>query len=158
MKALIVCASVSHGNTRRIAEAMGQVLSAQVVEPERVDPADLAAYDLVGFGSGIFSGRFHPSLRDLVAALPRAAEGRRAFVLATSGLPEPPFKPFTGPLVRRLEAKGFRVSGTFTCRGYDTWLPFRLVGGINAAHPDAADLTAARTFADGLRVRSGALS
>lgn len=158
MKALIVCASVSHGNTRRIAEAMGPVLSAQVVAPERVDPADLAGYDLVGFGSGIFSGRFHPSLRDFVASLPRAAGSSRAFVLATSGLPEPPFRPFTGPLVRRLEAKGFQMSGTFACRGYDTWLPFRLVGGINASRPDAADLAAARTFAEGLRVRTGVVS
>ncbi|MER7769428.1 flavodoxin family protein [Kitasatospora sp. NPDC096140] len=152
MKAVIVCASVSHGNTRRIAEAMGRVLSAPVVEPEQVDPAELAGYDLVGFGSGIFTGRFHPRLRDFVRSVPRGQRGR-AFVFATSGLPELPVRPFTRPLVRALEQKGFEVADAFSCRGFDTWLPFRLVGGLNKARPGAEDLAAARAFAEGLGAR-----
>ncbi|MGW2250079.1 flavodoxin family protein [Kitasatospora sp. NPDC001660] len=155
MKAIIVCASVSHGNTKRIADVMGQVLSAPVVEPEQVGAAELAAHDLVGFGSGIFSGRFHPRLRRFVHSLP--GDGRaQAFVFATSGLPEPAFRPFTGPLVRLLAQKGFEVRDTFSCRGFDTWLPFRLVGGINKTRPDSGDLAAAHAFAEGLRARSGA--
>ncbi|MER7580468.1 flavodoxin family protein [Kitasatospora sp. NPDC097691] len=152
MKAVIVCASVSHGNTRRIAEAVGRVLSAPVVEPEQIDPAELADHDLVGFGSGIFTGRFHPRLRDFVRSVPREQRAR-AFVFATSGLPELPVRPFTRPLARALEQKGFEVAGAFSCRGFDTWLPFRLVGGINKARPGAADLAAARAFAEGLRAR-----
>ncbi|MGK4579127.1 flavodoxin family protein [Kitasatospora sp. HPMI-4] len=157
MKVVIVCASVSHGNTKRIADVMGQVLSAPVVEPEQVDLAELATYDLVGFGSGIFSGKFHPRLRHFVRSVPEG-ERRRAFVFATSGLPEPRFRPFTRPLARLLEQKGFEVVDAFSCRGFDTWLPFRLVGGINKARPDAGDLAAARAFAEGLRARAGAVS
>ncbi|WP_030247007.1 flavodoxin family protein [Streptomyces sp. NRRL S-350] len=152
MKAVMVCASVSHGNTRRIAEVMGRVLAAEVVEPERIDPAELADYDLVGFGSGIFTGRFHPRLRDFVRSVP-AGRGGRAFVFATSGLPERRLRPFTRPLVRQLEGKGFEVTGTFSCRGFDTWLPFKLVGGINRTRPDGGDLAAARAFAEGLAAR-----
>lgn len=150
MKAVIVCASVSHGNTRRIAEVMGTVLSAPVVEPEEVDPAELAHYDLVGLGSGIFSQRFHPRLRRFAEALPEGGGGR-AFVFATSGLPEPGFRPFSRPLVRLLERKGFAVENAFSCRGYDTWLPFKLVGGINRTRPDGGDLAAAHAFAEALR-------
>ncbi|MEY9848725.1 flavodoxin family protein [Streptacidiphilus sp. MAP5-3] len=150
MKAVIVCASVSHGNTKRIAEVMGKVLSAPVVQPEEIDPAELAAYDLVGLGSGIFSGRFHPSLRRFAGELPVGGHGR-AFVFATSGLPEPPFRPFTRPLARRLEQKGFTVADAFSCRGYDTWLPFRLIGGINRTRPDSGDLAAAHAYAEALR-------
>ncbi|MFG2843544.1 flavodoxin family protein [Kitasatospora sp. NPDC048296] len=157
MKAVIVCVSVSHGNTRRIAEVMGRALAAPVVEPEQLDPAELAAYDLVGFGSGIFTGSFHPRLRGFVRSIPPATP-RRAFVFATSGLPEPRFRSFTRSLVRLLEPKGFEVVDTFTARGYDTWLPFRLVGGINRHRPDADDLAAARVFAEGLRPRPGAAS
>ncbi|MCC3770009.1 flavodoxin family protein [Streptomyces sp. UNOC14_S4] len=157
MKAVIVCASVSHGNTKRVADVMGQVLGAAVVDPEHVDMAELAACDLVGFGSGIFSGRFHPRLREFVGSLP-AGERGRAFVFATSGLPEVPFRPFTRPLVRLLQRKGFAVSDTFSCRALDTWLPFRLVGGINKGRPDVTDLAAARTFAEGLRARIDAAS
>ncbi|MDJ0346504.1 hypothetical protein QMK19_39650 [Streptomyces sp. H10-C2] len=68
------------------------------------------------------------------------------------------FRPFTRPLVRLLEQKGFEVVDTFSCRAFDTWLPFKLVGGINKGRPNATDLEAARTFAEGLRTRSGATS
>ncbi|MEE1782898.1 flavodoxin family protein [Streptomyces sp. SP17BM10] len=153
MKAIIVCTSVSHGNTQRVADVMGRALAAPVVAPEEVDVADLSAYDLVGFGSGIFSGRCHPRLRRFVSALPEGGRGK-AFVFTTSGLPEPGFRPFTGPLVRRLERKGFAVSDTFSCRGFDTWLPFKLVGGISKARPNADDLAAAHAFAEGLGVRA----
>ncbi|MET9952511.1 flavodoxin family protein [Streptomyces sp. NPDC006339] len=149
MKAVIVCVSVSHGNTRLVADAMAPALGAEVVTPEEADPVELAGADLVGFGSGIFSGRFHPRLTEFVRALP-AGRGK-AFLFATSGLPELRPKPFTRPLVRLLEAKGFEVEGGFTCRAFDTWAPFRLLGGINKQRPDTGDLAAARAFAERLR-------
>ncbi|MFE3873979.1 flavodoxin family protein [Kitasatospora sp. NPDC059146] len=155
MKAVIVCVSVSHGNTRRIAEAIARPLAAPVVAPEELDPADLTGYDLVGFGSGVFTGRLHPRLRRFVSAVPSAAPSAehpcRAFVFATSGLPEPGFRPFTRPAERALAAKGFRIVDGFTARGHDTWLPFRLVGGINKHRPDSRDLAAAHAFAERLR-------
>ncbi|MFC4511414.1 flavodoxin family protein [Streptomyces ehimensis] len=153
MKAVIVCTSVSHGNTKRIADVMGEVLEARVVEPEQIDAAELAAYDLVGFGSGIYTQNIHPRLRRFAESLPEGRY-RKAFVFTTSGLPEPPFRPHTRSLARLLERKGFDVSGTFQCRGYDTWLPFKLVGGIRKGRPDATDLQAARAFAEGLRART----
>ncbi|MDX2388567.1 flavodoxin family protein [Streptomyces sp. NPDC054912] len=156
MNAVIVCVSVSHGNTRRVADTMAGVLGARVVTPEEVDVRELAAADLVGFGSGVFRGRLHPHLTDLVTTLP---SGRgRAFVFATSGLPELPPAPFTRPLVRRLEAKGFRVEGSFSCRAFDTWAPFKLVGGINKQRPNVGDLSAARAFAERLRDGRGPAS
>ncbi|MCX5583315.1 flavodoxin family protein [Streptomyces erythrochromogenes] len=145
MKTLLVCTSVSHGNTRRVAEAMAEVLGARVVAPQEVAVADAAGHDLVGFGSGVFSQRMHADLLAFVRALPKSSG--RAFVFATSGLPELPFAPFTRPLVRLLEGRGLAVEGTFTCRAFDTWAPFRPVGGINKQRPNAGDLTAARAFA-----------
>ncbi|AZQ74543.1 flavodoxin [Streptomyces luteoverticillatus] len=153
MKAVIVCTSVSHGNTKRIADVMGEVLEARVVEPEQIDAAELAAYDLVGFGSGIYTQNIHPRLRRFAESLPEGRY-RKAFVFTTSGLPEPPFRPHTRSLARLLERKGFDVNDTFQCRGYDTWLPFKLVGGIRKGRPDATDLQAARAFAEGLRART----
>ncbi|TXJ86179.1 flavodoxin [Streptomyces lavendulae] len=145
MKTVIVCASVSHGNTRRVADSMAETLDAKVVSPEQADPAELAAADLVGFGSGVFYSRLHPRLTDFAKALP-AGRGR-AFVFATSGLPEIPLMPFARPLVRLLEAKGFEVEGSFSCRAFDTWAPFKPLGGINKQRPNAGDLAAARAFA-----------
>ncbi|MFI8105806.1 flavodoxin family protein [Streptomyces sp. NPDC086023] len=156
MRTVIVCASVSHGNTRRVADAMARVLGAEVVSPSQADPAELAGADLVGFGSGVFHGRLHPDLTDFAKALPL---GRgRAFVFATSGLPEFPPAPFTRPLVRLLRDKGFRVEGSFSCRAFDTWAPFKLVGGIHKQRPDTGDLAAARAFAGRLRDGQGPVS
>ncbi|MEU6465319.1 flavodoxin family protein [Streptomyces sp. NPDC046976] len=155
MKSVIVCASVSHGNTRRVADSMAQVLGARVVSPGQADPAELADADLVGFGSGVFYSRLHPDLMSFVKGLPT---GRgRAFVFATSGLPEIPLMSFTRPLVRLLEGKGFEVDGSFACRAFDTWAPFKLVGGINRQRPNAGDLAAARAFAGQLRTGRGHL-
>ncbi|MFD0417956.1 flavodoxin family protein [Streptomyces sp. NPDC127108] len=156
MKAVIVCASVSHGNTRRVADSMAQVLGAKVVSPEEADPAELAGADLVGFGSGVFYSRLHPHLTEFVKALP-AGRGR-AFVFATSGLPELPVAPFTRPLVKVLEGKGYEVDGSFSCRAFDTWAPFKIVGGINKQRPDAGDVEAARAFAEGMRDGRGPVS
>ncbi|MFJ3728471.1 flavodoxin family protein [Streptomyces sp. NPDC090045] len=148
MKTLLVCSSVSHGNTRRVAEAMADVLDARVVAPQDAAVADLTGYDLVGFGSGVFFQRMHPDLLGLARTVP--ASSGRAFVFATSGLPQLPFAPFTRPLVRILQGKGFAVEATFTCRAFDTGAPFNLIGGINKHRPDEDDLTAARAFAQGL--------
>ncbi|MGW6376356.1 flavodoxin family protein [Rhodococcus sp. NPDC055112] len=152
MKALIVCTSVSHGNTRKIADVMGAVLSAPVMAPEDVDPVELAGYDLVGFGSGIFQMSFHPQLRDFVGALP-PQPATAAFVFSTSGLPEPPFRRYSRSFERLLEQKGLKVVDTFSCRAFDTYLPFKLVGGRRKERPDINDLRAAHTFAERLRAQ-----
>ncbi|MEY9873167.1 flavodoxin [Streptacidiphilus sp. MAP12-33] len=151
MKTVIVCVSVSHGNTRRIADAMAHQLDAKVVSPEHAEPAELADADLLGFGSGVFYGRLHPHLTEFANTLP-IRQGS-AFVFATSGLPEIPPAPFSRPLVQLLQSKGLDVDGTFSCRAFDTWAPFKLIGGLNKHRPGPADLTAAQTFA--ARMRDG---
>jgi len=152
MRSLIVCVSVSNGNTRKVADVLAGELNGTVVDPEDVDLSTLADYDLVGFGSGIYAMAFHRRLLDLVRRLPEV-RGRTAFVFATSGGPEPPVWRYTKRLQRLLDDRGFSVGGTFLCRGYDTWLPLRLVGGLNKGHPDEEDLMRARAFARDLRRR-----
>lgn len=152
MRALIVCVSVSHGNTRRVAEAMGEVIGAAVVEPGGMRPGDVTGYDLLGFGSGIYGMNFHPRLWRFVAGLP-AGHGTPVFLFATSGAGSFVWRPAAILLGRLLAARGYRVVDTFSCRGFDTWLPLRLVGGINKGRPGPSDLAAAGRFAEQLRRR-----
>ena len=146
MNSIIVCASRSHGNTRKVAEVMAEVLDAQVVSPADVDASELASYDLVGFGSGVYGMRLDGELRELVGSLP-PGEGRRVFVFATSGAPELPWLGFTREVRDALESRGYRMDGTFTCRGWDTWGPLGWIGGLNRGHPNADDLRKAERFA-----------
>ena len=154
MKTLIVCVSAADGNTREIAEAMADVLEAEVVDPGEVDDDTLAEADLVGVGSGIYAVDFHHRIRSFVRRLPQV-EGTPAFVYWTSGAPEPPVWRYADRLADRLEAKGFRVLDSFSSRGWRVWLPFRLVPGLDRGRPNEADLERARRFATELgdRVR-----
>lgn len=154
MKTAIVCVSVSHGNTRKIANAIAHELDAVILDPEATDPATLDDYDLVGFGSGIFGMEFHPSLRQFIQRLPRT-HGKKAFVFATRGGPGGmPFWRYMRRMTRTLDAKGYEVVSTFSCRGYDTWWPLQIVGGLNKGHPDTADVQAAHAFARDVRRRA----
>ncbi|NLE79087.1 MAG: flavodoxin [Rhodococcus sp.] len=150
MKSIIVCKSVSHGNTRKVADVIGEVLGARVVDPSEIDVGELSAYDCVGFGSGVRNMDFYRELREFAASLP---EGQRAkaFVFNTSGFPEPPFRRYQRNFVSLLENKGFEVVDTFSCYGYDTFLPLKIVGGVRKGRPNTEDLEAARGFAEGLR-------
>ena len=151
-KTLILCKSVHHGNTVQVAQAMAGVLGAEVVAPEAVPYTSLSDYRLLGFGSGVFYGRMHPALFDWLRGLPDAPEvSTPTFVFSTSGLPFLA-KLWHAPLKKLLARKGGDVVGEFTCRGFDTWGPLWLTGGLNWTHPDERDLARAREFARRLEV------
>lgn len=154
MKTLIICVSASHGNTRRVADSMTEVLKADVVTPEAVDVDALGQYDLIGFGSGIYFMSVHPQLWNLVRRLPTHDTGtRRAFTFFTSGARRNRFLDYGGPLGRKLEAKGFDLLDSFWCPGFDTVGPLRFLGGVNKGRPNETDLEEAAAFADRLRQR-----
>ncbi|PHV67564.1 flavodoxin [Williamsia muralis] len=153
MQTVLVTSSRSaHLNTRRIADAISEVLGARLLAPEEAIPTVLREADRVGFGSGIYWMGFDERLLHCIQELPDMA-GREAFVFGTSGLPEPPFRRYTKQLGTILENRGFEVVDSFTCRGVDTWGPFKLVGGVNKGRPDDNDVQAARRFAETIRRR-----
>ena len=144
---LVICTSVHHGNTAAVARCIAEELHADVVAPEEAPASSITGRGLVGFGSGVYYGGLHPSLVGWLRGLPDATEATiPAFVFSTSGLPFLA-RIWHAPLRRLLARKGFRVVGEFACRGFDTWGPLRLAGGLNRRHPDAHDLGRAREFA-----------
>ncbi|WP_132992106.1 flavodoxin [Gordonia zhaorongruii] len=146
MTALIVCTSKSNGSTRAVADEMAKAIDARVVSPDEVTDAEIDAAELVGWGSGIYWMSFASEVTDRIKALADRPRGR-AFVVATSGLPETPLRRYTRSMSDLLAEKGFEVADTFHCRGLDTMGPLGLVGGVNRGHPTQADLALARTFA-----------
>jgi flavodoxin len=149
MKSLIVVQSIHHHSTQQVGEVIGRVLDADVRSPDSVSPDDLASYDLIGFGSGIYFASFHFSLTGLVKRLKAAYPGQRVFIFSTSGLP---FfsRLYHYPLKRRLARGGFDVIGEFHCSGHDTFGPLWFFGGLNRHHPNEHDLAQAEAFARGL--------
>jgi flavodoxin len=147
MKTLIVYASIHHQNTEKVAKVMAEVLGADLVPISQAQPDTLTAYDLIGFGSGIYYMKFHKTLLQFVEALP-AVTGKPAFIFSTSG---------EGEIQRHATVKellmnrGFSIVGDFSCKGWDSWGPLKLVGGTNKGRPNADDLEDARVFARGLK-------
>ena len=146
MKTLIVYTSVHHQNTEKVAEVMAAELEADLTPTGNAKPETLAAYDLVGFGSGIYFGKHHKTLLRFVETLPPVAQ-KRVFVFSTSG----DGKMHHAALKEQLVNKGFVIVDEFCCRGWDTVGPLKLFGGINKGRPDENDLAGARAFAQGLK-------
>jgi flavodoxin len=110
-----------------------------------IQPAMLAEYDLIGFGSGIYYGKHHKTLLDFVAGLPQ--QGLAAFVFSTSA---GGMKIMHRELRAALMQKGFAIKSEFTCPGFETFGLFKLIGGSRKGRPNAKDLKKARAFAKGL--------
>lgn len=151
MKSLLVLHSYHHKNTEAVAKALAEVLGAKIVSPREVDPAELAGYDLVGFGAGIDSGKHYRPILDLADRLPEAA-GRKAFVFSTCGAPafivtEGFIRKNHAALREKLEGKGYSIVGEFGCPGFNTNVFLKYFGGINRKRPNAGDLEQARAFA-----------
>ncbi|MEM3399509.1 MAG: flavodoxin family protein [Candidatus Micrarchaeia archaeon] len=143
MRTLILCVSIHHKNTEKIANAIGEVLRANFAKPEDVDASLLSNCELIGFGSGIYFGRHHRSLFSFIDKLPHM--NKKAFIFSTSGLGLMPLDHLL--LKRKLIEKGFNIIGEFSCRGFNTHGPLKYIGGMNKGKPDDRDLERAREFA-----------
>jgi flavodoxin len=150
-RSLVVVFSCHHNNTEKIANACAKVLGAEVKTPQQVTPGEIAQYDLVGFGSGIYSATFDPSVIDLADRLPLAGR-TKVFLFSTYGAPA-----FIAnrefieknhlQIQEKLNAKGYAVIGEFGCAGWNTNSFLKYFGGLNKGKPDAGDLRNAEAFA-----------
>ena len=147
MKSLIICKSIHHGNTKKFALTMAEVLHCEIKQPEEVNIKTLHTYNLIGFGSGIYFQNYHKSIFNCVNNLP-IMKGKKAFIFVTSGLPNLPLvNNFQTPLKNKLQEKGFEVVGIFSCRGWDTFGLLKYFGGINRGRPNRQDIQKAKDFA-----------
>jgi len=147
MKTLIIYTSIHHQNTEKVAKVMAEELGADLLPVSQAQSRTLAEYDLIGFGSGIYFMKHHKTLLQFVEKLP-AVIGRRAFIFSTSG--EGGVRKHAA-LREKLLYRGFSIVGEFSCKGWDTFGPMKLIGGINKGRPHAEDLEGARVFARGLK-------
>jgi flavodoxin len=146
MKALVVCISVHHGNTEKIAVSISRTLGAKLLKPKEVN--SIQEYDLIGFGSGIYYWRHHRTILNLVDRLPDS-KNKKAFIFSTSGIIVKWL--LHRSLKKRLLKKGFDIVGEFFCKGFDTNGPLKLIGGINKGKPDEGDIRRAEEFGGTLK-------
>ena len=144
MKTVIVYASVHHGNTKKLVEKIAEKCKVDLIDAVQQPKADLSDYDRIGFASGIYFSKFHQTI--LKFASENLPENKKVFMICTYG-GSAAYK----SLEVILKEKKTDIIGKFGCKGYDTFGPFKLVGGIAKGHPDEKDLEAAVSFVAGLQ-------
>lgn len=160
MKALLVLFSYHHKNTEKIANVFAKVLDAQIKTPDQINPEDLQEYNLLGFGSGIYSAKHHKTLLALADILPQVTN-KKAFIFSTDGAPRRLMKDPTllkdkltkdhSLLRKKLQSKGYIIVDEFQCAGFNTNSFLKLFGGINKGRPNSEDLNHAKEFAQNLK-------
>ena len=157
-RSLVIVFSYHHNNTEKIARTIARVLGAEVKTPQQVTPEEIGEYDVVGFGSGIYSATFAPSMLSLADRLLPAGD-TKVFLFSTYGAPaifaDRRFIEENHQEIRgRLEKKGYQVIGEFGCAGWNTNSFLRFFGGLNKGKPDSDDLMNAEAFAREMMVKA----
>ena len=159
MKTIIVCISIHHGNTMKIAEVLANELDAEIKKPSEVKNEELGKYDLIGFGSGIYDDKHHNSLLELAGKLPNGA-GKKTFIFSTSGAPVAILgdkflinysAKAHAQLKNKLESKGYEVLGDFISPGFNTNVFLKYFGGLNKNRPNHNDFEKAKEFASKIK-------
>lgn len=151
VRSLVIVFSYHHHNTEKIARAIAGVLGAEIRTPQEILPEQLWDYDLIAFGSGIYSGSFGQPMLSLADRL-SFAHGKKAFLFSTYGAPAVAVtRDFVADnheeMRGKLRIKGYEVIGDFGCAGWNTNRFLSYFGGLNKGRPDAGDLTNAEAFA-----------
>lgn len=145
MKTAICYLSCHHGNTRKVVEAMAEAGNVDLIDVRTRQAVRLEEYDCVGLASGIYAFTMHKALEAFARQYLPA--GKPVFFVCTYG----GAKGRGSRALRQIAAeKGCPVLGEFGCRGYDTFGPFQLAGGIAKGHPSEQELEQARAFYRGL--------
>ncbi|HVP93764.1 MAG TPA: flavodoxin family protein [Methanoregulaceae archaeon] len=151
MKSLLIVYSYHHRNTEKIARVFSNVLDARIISPQEVNPGDLSDFGLIGFGSGIYSGRHHEYLLSLADRLPQVTDGK-AFIFSTAGITGASKTVKDHALLReKLQSKGYVIVGEFSCKGFNTNSFLKFFGGMNKGRPNDEDLTLAKELAVNLK-------
>jgi flavodoxin len=150
-KSILVLYSYHHNNTEKIAKAISKVLDAEIKTPDQIDPEELQDYDIIGFGSGIYSAKNHESLLKLADELPEV-NNKNTFLFSTAGITgKSKVTKDHSKLREKLESKGYKIVDEFQCKGFNTNSFLRLFGGMNKGRPNAKDLKDAEDFAKNLK-------
>ena len=149
MKTAICYYSRHHGNTRIVLEAMAREGEVDLLDVTTRQTVRLEDYDCVGFASGIYGFEVQKAVVNF--ARQYLPQGKPVFFVYTYGGAKGSGAKALGEIARE---KGCPVLGEFSCKGYDTFGPFKLVGGIAKGHPDERDLEHARQFYREIQARN----
>ena len=138
MKIAIIYHSSHHENTKKLLDAIAAEAEVELIEASKKGKTDLSEYDLIGFASGIYYSKMHDDV--IKFAQSNLPKNKRCFILYTCGSIR---KGYTDTLRGLMERRKCSIEGEYGCLGYDTFGPFKLIGGIAKGHPSEKDIAGA---------------
>ncbi len=142
MKTAICYYSEHHGNTKLLLDAIQEAdPDVILIDCTKKHEIDLLGYDRIGFASGIYYGSFAKQL--LSFAQINLPDKKQVFFIFTCGNMAPTY---TKRIREIAEAKEARILEEYGCFGFDTFGPFKLVGGLKKGHPTNEEIQAAVEF------------
>ena len=142
MNTAIVYYSEHHGNTKKLLDAIAaEDKSVKLIDVTQQPETDLTSYGRIGFASGIYFSSFAKQI--IAFADDNLPEGKDVFFIYTHGAPKGGFLKGIREVTRK---KHCREIGKYHCLGYDTFGPFKLIGGIAKGHPNEKEIAAAVSF------------
>jgi flavodoxin len=145
MSTAIVYYSKHHGNTKKLLDAIAEKHPVTLIDVTAQPDADLSGYERIGFASGIYYSAFAKQIISFANA--HLPERKDVFYIYTHGAPKGDFLKAMREIAAR---KHCQELGAYRCQGYDTFGPFKLVGGIAKGHPTEDEVEGAVRFYKGL--------
>ena len=149
VRTVILYRSKHHGNTKKLVDAVvaahPDIDVIDVASLGKKDLPDLSSYHIICFASGIYYGKFDKDVLRIAQECLR--DGDNVIALMTYG----GSSKFNGrdlDGICRLKLASFHTA--YGCPGYDTYGPFKLMGGMNKGRPNAEDIQGAVDFYDRL--------
>ena len=140
-KIVIVYASTHHGNTYKIVKAISDKHNIEIIDATKRNVFDLQKYDVIGFASGIDFGKFYEVVENF--AKEYLPPNKQVFFLYTCAMKRQGFTDSMKEIVSQKEAL---ILGEYGCKGYNTYGPWKVVGGMNKKHPTGDEIVLAIEF------------
>lgn len=141
MKTAIIYYSKHHGNTKKLIDAIAAKNEITLIDVTQIQSSDLTSYETIGFASGIYYSKFHKLVLEFAENF--LPDGKNVFFLYTCGSKK---DTYTNSIREAISSKNANILGEYGCLGYDTFGPFKLIGGIAKNHPDNSDIENAVKF------------
>lgn len=135
MKTVILYYSKHHENTRKLLDAIQKEYHVTLIDITQNPNIDLSSYDRIGFASGIYYSKFQKTL--LEYANKYMPNNKETFFIYTYGAEK---VGYTNAIKEAVNKHNAKVLGEFGCFGFNTFGPFKLIGGIAKGHPDSNDI------------------
>lgn len=144
-KTVIIYASTHHGNTFKLVKAIAEKYDTELIDATKENTSDLSDYGFIGFASGIDFGKFYRCVEEFLEN--NLPENKKVFFIYTSAKKS---VKFTRTIKEKAEKKNAQVMGEYGCKGFNTYGPWKIVGGMNKNHPTNEEIAEAVQFFKGI--------